>query len=121
MGNRVALYSEVNYQGITKFLDLGTYDTPTLGVRQDQALMNPSLANQISIGNDGLSSVRVPAGMKVVLCEHTNLIAGLLSPIALSDLDEQAAEAIMDALPEEFFGENGPTGPNRKSAWSGPE
>lgn len=73
MSNQVILYSDANYSGSTKFLDLGKYNTQELGLRKDQ--VNPLIATaqqlaQVGIGNDGLSSLRVPAGYKVVLYEH---------------------------------------------------
>lgn len=51
-----------------------------------------------------------------------SIISGLLGFISLvSDLEDKATDAILDALPDEFKEENGPTGPSRKGQWSGQE
>lgn len=48
-------------------------------------------------------------------------IRACLGAASLGDADEKAAAAIMDALPDEFKEENGPTGPKKKGSWSGRE
>lgn len=51
--NRVVIYSDHNYQGRSQELEPGRYDV-----------------NQVAIGNDHLSSLKVPSGLRVVLYEH---------------------------------------------------
>ena len=51
--NKVVIYEHANYEGISYELSEGRYDLDSLG-----------------IGNDSLSSLRVPPGMKVSLYEH---------------------------------------------------
>ncbi len=53
MSNKVVIYEDANYQGVSKELGEGSYDVNNLG-----------------IANDRLSSLKVPAGMKVTLYEH---------------------------------------------------
>lgn len=53
MSNKVTIYADANYQGASKELGEGSYDVNSLG-----------------IGNDKLSSLKVPAGMKVTLYEN---------------------------------------------------
>lgn len=50
---RVTLYEHGNFQGRSQQLGIGSYDLA-----------------QISVGNDVVSSVKVPAGMRVTLFEH---------------------------------------------------
>lgn len=73
MSDQVILYSDANYSGHAKLLYLDRYNTEDLGLRADQ-VKNPTAeqAAKVGIGNDGLSSLRVPAGRKVVLYEHGN-------------------------------------------------
>ncbi|GAB4226417.1 MAG: hypothetical protein Kow00121_54640 [Elainellaceae cyanobacterium] len=49
----VTIYEHINYQGTSQELGVGSYDLDAL-----------------SIGNDRLSSLRIPTGMKVTLYEH---------------------------------------------------
>lgn len=49
----------------------------------------------------------------------TGIIKGALGNIPVAS--DKAASAVMDALPDEFKEENGPTGPWRKGSWSGDE
>jgi len=50
----VTIYKDANYQGHSQVLAVGRYDL-----------------NQIAIGNDTLSSIRIPPGLKVTLWEHS--------------------------------------------------
>lgn len=50
---KVIIYEHVNYQGTSQELDEGYYNV-----------------NDLGIGNDRLSSLRVPAGMQITLYEH---------------------------------------------------
>ena len=49
----ITLFEHANFQGRSQTLAAGRYDLP-----------------QLAIGNDRVSSVRVPPGWKVILCEH---------------------------------------------------
>ncbi|MCB9766391.1 MAG: hypothetical protein H6739_41835 [Alphaproteobacteria bacterium] len=51
----VTIYQHANFQGASQSLDVGRYDI-----------------GQLTIGNDQLSSVRVPAGYKVTLYQHAD-------------------------------------------------
>lgn len=51
--DKVVIYADANYQGASNELGVGSYELSTL-----------------SIGNDMLSSLKVPLGMKVTLYEH---------------------------------------------------
>lgn len=51
--NYVTLYQDCNYSGKKQFLQTGSYRT-----------------YQLSVGNDNLSSLQIPSGMKVTLYEH---------------------------------------------------
>ncbi len=53
----VTLYEHANFKGISQSLAPGRYN---------------DLAGQLSIGNDIVSSVRIPLGMTVILYEHSN-------------------------------------------------
>jgi hypothetical protein len=50
---RVVIYSDRDYQGTSQELEPGRYDV-----------------NQVAIGNDRLSSLKVPSGLRVILYEH---------------------------------------------------
>ncbi|WP_017741753.1 M12 family metallopeptidase [Scytonema hofmannii] len=50
---RVVIYSDSNFQGRSQELEPGRYDV-----------------NQVAIGNDHLSSLKVPSGLRVILYEH---------------------------------------------------
>jgi hypothetical protein len=52
---KATIYEDANYQGASQELTEGSYDIASL-----------------KIGNDRLSSLRVPAGLKVTLYEHAN-------------------------------------------------
>lgn len=56
MSNKVVIYRHVNYEGASQELDKGVYDITDL-----------------AIGNDALSSLRVPPGMKVTLYSNAGL------------------------------------------------
>ncbi|WP_166481970.1 beta/gamma crystallin-related protein [Scytonema sp. UIC 10036] len=51
--NRVVIYSDRDFQGRSQELEPGKYDV-----------------NQLAIGNDHLSSLKVPSGLQVILYEH---------------------------------------------------
>ncbi|MUG91313.1 Tolloid-like protein 1 [Scytonema sp. UIC 10036] len=51
--NRVVIYSDSDFQGRSQELEPGRYDV-----------------GQIAIGNDHLSSLKVPSGLRVILYEH---------------------------------------------------
>lgn len=53
--NLVTVYEHINYQGVSSSLNVGYYNI-----------------GQMGIGNDVISSVRVPSGFKVTLYEHNN-------------------------------------------------
>lgn len=81
------------------------------------------------LGADWLSEVSIPAwrsfnrrwGPHIVYDRAwlTDIIKGALGDIPVAS--DKAATAVMDALPDEFKEENGPTGPWRKGSWSGDE
>jgi serralysin len=50
---KVVIYSGSEYQGISQELEPGSYNL-----------------DKLTIGNDTLSSLRVPSGMRVILYEH---------------------------------------------------
>jgi hypothetical protein len=52
-GSKVLIYSDENYQGASQELVEGNYDI-----------------NSLTIGNDTLSSLKIPQGIKVTLYEH---------------------------------------------------
>ncbi|HPJ29788.1 MAG TPA: beta/gamma crystallin-related protein [Methanothrix sp.] len=54
-GLRVVIYEHANYQGRSQEIGIGKYNL-----------------NQLTIGNDVLSSLRVPRGLRVILFEHAN-------------------------------------------------
>jgi hypothetical protein len=83
----VTIYSDANYQGVSQDLGIGRYD---------------DALQQISIGNDKLSSLKMPAGFVVRLYEHFHFQGQFIditqdTPAVSPDWNDKASSIIVYA------------------------
>lgn len=77
LGDRVTLFADRGFRGLAQFVTVGAHDSSELG-----------------IGNDAITSIRVPTGLVVRLYEHWNFQGDHLDVSQdVSDLDGWARKA----------------------------
>lgn len=87
--DQVIVYSEANYAGTSQTLGVGSHNMAAL-----------------TIGNDVISSLRVPAGWKVTLYQHSNFggtaVSYLQDTTALGAYDNWTSSIVVESLSDTF-------------------